>query len=132
MITGLNHVGVAVSNLNEALEIFEKTLGLKLDKIKTVEEQKVKVAMLFAGETKIELLEPTSEESPVGKFIAKKGEGIHHIAFTVSNIEKSLEEIKQEGITLIDEKPRIGSEGHKVAFLHPKSTKGVLIEFCEK
>jgi len=132
MITGLDHIGIAVNNLNEALEIYERILGLKLVKIKTVEEQRVKVAMLLAGGTKIELLEPTSEESPVARFIAKKGEGIQHIALTVSNIENLLEEIKRKGIALIDEKPRIGAEGHKIAFLHPKSTKNVLVELCEK
>jgi methylmalonyl-CoA/ethylmalonyl-CoA epimerase len=132
MITGLDHIGIAVTNLNEALGIYERILGLKLVKIKTVENQGVKVALLLAGETKIELLEPTDEGSSVAKFIAKKGEGIHHIALTVSNIENSLEEIKRKGIALIDEKPRIGFEGHKIAFLHPKSTKNVLIELCEK
>lgn len=132
MITGLDHIGIAVTNLNEALGIYAGILGLKLVKIKTVENQGVKVALLLAGETKIELLEPTDEGSSVAKFIAKKGEGIHHIALTVSNIENSLEEIKRKGIALIDEKPRIGFEGHKIAFLHPKSTKNVLIELCEK
>jgi len=132
MVTGLNHIGIAVNNLKQALEIYEGILGLKLVKVRTVEEQGVKVAMLLAGETKIELLEPTNEESAVAKFIAKKGEGIHHIALTVSNIESSLEEIKRKGIVLIDEKPRIGVEVHKIAFLHPKSTKNVLVELCEK
>ena len=132
MITGLDHIGIAVNNLNEALRIYEGILGLKLVKIKIVESQEVKVALLSAGETKIELLEPTNEESPVAKFIAKRGEGIQHIALTVSNIENSLEEMKRKGIALIDEKPRIGVEGHKIAFLHPKSTKNVLVELCEK
>lgn len=132
MITGLDHIGIAVNNLNEALQIYERVFGLKLVKIKTVEEQGVKIALLLAGETKIELLEPTNEESPIAKFIAKKGEGIQHIAFTVSNIDSSLEEMKRKGIALIDEKPRIGFEGHKIAFVHPKSTKNVLMELCEK
>ena len=132
MITGLDHIGIAVNNLNEALRIYEGILGLKLVKIKIVESQEVKVALLSAGETKIELLEPTNEESPVAKFIAKRGEGIQHIALTVSNIENSLEEMKRKGIALIDEKPRIGVEGHKIAFLHPKNTKNVLVELCEK
>jgi len=132
MIVGLDHIGIAVGKLDEALGIFEGILGLKLVKIKTVEEQKVNVAMLLAGETKIELLEPTNEESSVAKFIAKRGEGIHHIALTVSDIENSLEQIKRKGIAPIDEKPRIGVEGHKIAFLHPKSMKNVLVELCEK
>ena len=132
MITGLDHIGIAVSNLNEALGVFEGILGLKLVKTKTVENQGVRVAMLLAGETKIELLEPTNEESPVAKFIATKGEGIQHIAFTVTNIENSLEEMKRKGVALIDEKPRIGFEGRKIAFLHPKSMKNVLVELREK
>jgi len=132
MITGLDHIGIAVNSLREALGIYEGILGLKLVKIRVVEEQRVKVALLLAGETKIELLEPTNAESPVAKFIAKKGEGIQHIALTVTNIENSLGEMKRKGITLIDEKPRIGAEGHKIAFLHPKSTKNVLVELCEK
>jgi methylmalonyl-CoA/ethylmalonyl-CoA epimerase len=132
MITGLNHIGIAVNNLKQALEIYESILGLKLVKVRTVEEQGVKIAMLLAGETKIELLEPTNEESTVAKFIAKRGEGIHHIALTVSNIESSLEEIKRKGIVLIDEKPRIGVEVRKIAFLHPKSMNNVLVELCEK
>lgn len=132
MITGLDHIGIAVSNLNEALEVFEKTLGMKHVKTKVVEEQKVKVAVVFAGETKIELLEPTSLEAGIAKFLAKRGEGIHHLAFKVDNIEKALEEVKRKDIALIDEKPRIGFEGHKIAFLHPKSTRSVLVEFCQK
>jgi methylmalonyl-CoA/ethylmalonyl-CoA epimerase len=132
MIKGLDHIGIAVSNVNESLNVFEGILGLKLVKIKAVEEQKVKVAMLLVGETKVELLEPTTQESTIANFIAKKGEGIHHIAFTVNDIEKTLEELRRKGVALIDEKPRMGFEGHKIAFIHPKSTKSVLIELCEK
>jgi methylmalonyl-CoA/ethylmalonyl-CoA epimerase len=132
MIIGVDHIGIAVNSLTEALKIYEGILGLKLVKTKTVEEQRVKVALILAGGTKIELLQPTNEESSVAKFIAKKGEGIHHIAFRVSNVESSLEEIKRKGIALIDEKPRIGFEGHKIAFVHPKSTKNVLVELCEE
>jgi len=132
MITGLEHVGIAVSNLDEALEIYERILGLNVKKIKIIEEQKVKAALLLAGEIKIELMEPTDEESPVAKFIKKKGEGVHHIAFTVTNLEDFLKMIKEKGIVLVDEKPRIGAEGYKMAFLHPKSTENVLVELCEK
>jgi len=132
MITGLEHIGIAVSNLDEALEVYEKILGLKVKKIRVVEEQKVKAALLLAGEIKIELTEPTDEESPVARFIQKKGEGIHHIAFTVTNLEGFLKKVKEKGIVLVDEKPRIGVEGYKMAFLHPKSTKNVLLELCEK
>ena len=132
MITGLDHIGIAVKNLDEALEIYEKTLGLEVDKICVVEEQKVKVAFLRAGESRIELLEPTDKEGPVARFIEKRGEGVHHIAFTVADIEASLQEMKDKGIAVVDEKPRIGAEGFKIAFLHPKSTKNVLVELREK
>ena len=132
MITGLDHIGIAVKNLDEALEIYEKTLGLEVDKICVVEEQKVKVAFLRAGEARIELLEPTDKQGPVARFIEKRGEGMHHIAFTVADIEASLQEMKDKGIAVVDEKPRIGAEGFKIAFLHPKSTRNVLVELREK
>jgi methylmalonyl-CoA/ethylmalonyl-CoA epimerase len=131
MIKGLDHVAIAVNNLHEALEVFENKLGLTLEKSKVVEEQRVKTALLLAGKTKIELLEPTDKESGVAKFLEKRGEGIHHVALSVSNIEDHLKELKQKGIALIDEKPRVGMEGGKIAFLHPKSTRSVLIELVE-
>ena len=132
MINGLAHIGIAVKDLDEALEIYERILGLEVEKIRIVEEQKVKMAFLLAGEIRIELLEPTDEEGPVARFIEKRGEGVHHIAFTVADIEASLLEMKNKGIMLVDEKPRIGAEGYKIAFLHPKSIKNVLVELCEK
>ncbi len=132
MITGLAHIGIAVSDLNEALEVYEKILGLTVKKIKVIEEQKIKAAILFAGKIKIELMEPTDDEGPVAKFLKKKGEGVHHIAFTVANLEDFLQKIKEKGIVLVDEKPKIGAEGYKMAFLHPKSTRNVLLELCEK
>jgi len=132
MITGIEHIGIAVNSLDEALQVFEKTLGLKLEKITVVEAQKVKIAFLKVGETRIELLEPTDKEGTIGKFLEKKGEGIHHIAFKVTGIEDMLQQLKEKGITLIDEKPREGAEGGKIAFLHPKSTRNVLIELCER
>jgi len=132
MITGLEHIGIAVSNLDEALEVYQKILGLKVEKIKAIEEEKIKTALLSAGKIKIELMEPTSEEGPVAKFITNKGEGVHHIAFTVSGLEGFLERIKEKGIVLVDEKPRIGAEGYRMAFLHPKSTRKVLLELCER
>lgn len=132
MITGLDHIGIAVKSLDEALEIYENILGLEVDKIRVVEEQRVKMAFLLAGETKIELQEPTDKEGPVARFIEKRGEGVHHIAFTVADIEAALQELKDKGIAVVDEKPRIGAEGYKIAFLHPKSTKNVLMELCEK
>lgn len=126
----VDHIGIAVKNLEEAIKTFE-SLGLKLKGVEEVREQKVRVAMLPVGESKIELLEATAEDSVIAKFIASRGEGIHHIAINVENIEKSLETAKNFGIKLIDEKPRIGAGGKKVAFLHPKSTHGVLLEFVE-
>lgn len=131
MITGVDHIGIAVDNLDEALGIYEKILGLRVRKIRVVEDQKTKVAQLLAGQTKIELLEPMDEESPVGKFIKKRGEGVHHIALEVANINDFLRNMKEHGIVLVDEKPRIGVDGSKIAFLHPKSTTNVLIELCE-
>ena len=131
MLKNLDHVAIAVNNIEDALKTFEKTLGLKLEKVKTVEDQKVKIAALHAGQTKIELLEPTSSESPVAKFLASRGQGIHHLAFEVTDIEEHLNELKAKGISLIDEKPRPGAMAKKIAFIHPKSTKDVLIELVE-
>jgi len=132
MITGLEHVGIAVNKIEEALQVFENSLGLKLEKTRTVEAQRVRIAFLRVGETKIELFEPTDKEAAVAKFLEKRGEGLHHIAFTVTGIEDMLKKLKDNGITLIDEKPRKGAEGGKIAFLHPKSTRNVLIELCER
>ena len=132
MITGLDHIGIAVNDLDGALKVYEKVLGLKVKKIKVIEEQKIKAALLLAGKIKIELMEPIDEEGPVARFIRKKGEGVHHIAFTVTNLEDFLKKIKEKGIALVDEKPRIGAEDYKMAFLHPKSTTNVLLELCEK
>lgn len=131
MIKGLDHVAIAVNKIEDALQIFENTLGLRLESVKNVEQQKVKIAMLRAGAGKIELLESTSPESSVAKFLASRGEGIHHIAIEVSDIEEHLEELKAKGIVLIDEKPRPGAEAKKIAFVNPKSTKGVLLELVE-
>ena len=133
LFEGVHHIGIAVKNMDEALEIFQKKLGLKLEKITVVEDQKVKSAMLSSGgETKIELLEPTIQDSPVGRFLEKRGEGIHHIALKVKGIEELLKRLKDEGLNLVNETPRIGVEGTKIAFIHPKSTKNVLIELCEE
>ena len=132
MIIGVDHIGIAVQNLEEALEIFEKKLGLKLEGVHEIKEQRVKAAMLLVGETKIELLEPIGQEGPVARFLEKRGEGFHHIAFKVKNIEGLLAQLKERGIILVDEKPRVGVKGVKIAFLHPKSTKNVLVELCEE
>lgn len=130
MIRKIDHIGVAVKNLNEAIETY-KMLGFEVEEIEEVAEQKVRVAMLPTGESRIELLEATSPESAIAKFVEKRGEGIHHIAVNVENIEEALKKAKDAGLKLIDEKPRIGAGGKKVAFVHPKSTHGVLLEFVE-
>ncbi|MEM2676121.1 MAG: methylmalonyl-CoA epimerase [Candidatus Bathyarchaeia archaeon] len=129
MFMGLEHVGIAVKNLDEAIRVYRDLLGFKLLGVYELTERKVKVAFLSTGgETKIELLEPLESDSPVAKFLESRGEGIHHVAVKVSDIEKTLEEFKGKGIMLVDEKPRIGAEGKKIAFIHPRSTKGVLLE----
>jgi methylmalonyl-CoA/ethylmalonyl-CoA epimerase len=132
MIKKVDHIGVAVRSISNVLPFYEGTLGLKLEGIESVDEQKVKVAFLKIGDTKIELLEPTSEDSPVAKFIEKRGEGIHHLALGVDDIKKRIEELKENGIKMIDEKPRNGAGGASIAFLHPKAACGVLVELCEK
>ena len=131
-ITHIEHIGIAVKSIDEALPYYENVLGLKCYAIEEVKDQKVKTAFFKVGQTKIELLEPTSEESPVAKFIEKRGEGIHHLAFAVNALEDSLKEASEKGVKLIDEKPRKGAENLNIAFLHPKSTFGVLTELCEK
>jgi methylmalonyl-CoA epimerase len=129
MFLGMDHVGVAVKNLEEAISVYCDMLGFKLLGVHVLKERKVKVAFLSTGgETQIELLEPLGNDSPVAKFLEGRGEGIHHIAVKVDNIEKALEDFKRKGVRLVDEVPRIGVEGKKIAFVHPKSTKGVLLE----
>lgn len=128
----IEHIGIAVKNLEESIKYYEGILGLKCYSVETVEEQKVKTAFFKVGQTKLELLEPTSDDSPVAKFIVKKGEGVHHIAFSVENLNDKLIEVKDKGVQLIDATSRKGAEGLNIGFLHPKSTGGVLTEFCEK
>lgn len=132
MVKKVDHIGIAVKNLEETLKFYEGALGLKCGGTEVVEEQKVKVAFLPIGDTEIELLESTDEQGPISRYIEKKGEGIQHMAYRVDNIEKAIEEMKAKGIRMIDEKPRYGAGGAKIAFLHPKSTYGVLIELCER
>lgn len=132
MVGKVDHIGIAVKSIDEALKFYEDVLGIKCVSQEVVEEQKVKVAFLPVGDTEVELLESTDEDGPVAKFIEKKGEGIQHIAYKVDDIEKSIEELKAKGIRMIDEKPRYGAGGVKIAFLHPKSTFGVLIELCQR
>lgn len=127
----IEHIGIAVKSLDEAIPYYENVLGLKCYAIEEVKDQKVKTAFFKIGQTKIELLESTDPEGPVGKFLEKRGEGIHHMAFAVEDIESCLEETAAKGVRLIDLKPRKGAEGLDIAFLHPKSTFGVLTEFCE-
>jgi methylmalonyl-CoA/ethylmalonyl-CoA epimerase len=132
MIEKIDHIGIAVRSIEKTSELLSNMLGLKVAGEENVEEQKVKVAFLPLGDSELELLESTSPEGPIARFIEKKGEGIQHIAFRVDNIEKALEKLKKEGVRLIDEKPRYGAGGAKIAFLHPKSTNGILIELCER
>jgi methylmalonyl-CoA/ethylmalonyl-CoA epimerase len=127
----IEHIGIAVNNLEEAVDFYERVLGLKCYKIEEIADQKVKTAFLMAGETKIELLESTVPDGPIGKFIEKRGEGIHHIAFAVDDLRKHLDHATASGVQLIDMVPRKGADNLDIAFLHPKSSNGVLIEFCE-
>ena len=132
--TKIEHLGIAVPSIAEALPYYESVLGLTCYAIEEVADQKVKTAFLKVGEVKIELLEPTSPESTVAKFIEKNGGrgGFHHIAYAVNDIEACLQEVSEKGVQLIDKAPRGGAEGMTIAFLHPKSTAGILTEFCEK
>ena len=132
MVSKIDHIGIAVKNLDEAVRFYEEVLGIECVSTEVVEEQKVKVAFLPIGDTEIELLESTEEGGPIDRFIEKRGEGVQHIAYKVDNIEESLEKMKDLGMRLIDEKPRYGAGGAKIAFLHPKSTYGVLVELCER
>ena len=128
----INHLGIATRDIAEALKFWSDALGLENVHTEVVEDQKVRVAMLPLGESRIELLEPTSEDSPISKFLEKRGGGIHHIAVEVEDIEASLAKLKSQGMRLIDESPRIGAEGCLVAFVHPSSANGVLLELVQK
>ena len=132
MVLKIDHIGVAVENLEKSLQLYSGLLGLKSEGIEEVAEQKVNVAFIPVGESEIELLESTSPDGPIARFIVSRGPGIQHIAFCVENIEKALEELKAQGVRLIDEKPRYGAGGARIAFLHPKETQGVLVELCER
>ncbi len=130
-ISHIEHIGIAVKNLEESIQYWEKVFGLKCYAVEEVKDQKVKTAFFMVGQTKIELLESTDPEGSIGKFIEKKGEGIHHMAFAVKDLENALAETEANGIQLIDKQPRKGAEGLHIGFLHPKSTFGVLTELCE-
>lgn len=132
MTEKLDHIGIAVENLEQSMAFYKDVLGLELHGTETVEEQKVKVAFFPVGDTEIELLESTDPEGPIAKFIAAKGQGVQHLAFRVRDIEKVLADLKARGVRLIDEKPRYGAGGAKIAFLHPKATNGVLVELCQR
>jgi methylmalonyl-CoA/ethylmalonyl-CoA epimerase len=129
--THIEHIGIAVKSLEESMAYYENVLGLKCYNIEEVKDQKVKTAFFQVGQTKIELLESTDPEGPIGKFIEKKGTGVHHIAFAVDDVQKMLDHASEQGVQLIDKTPRKGAEGLEIAFLHPKSTQGVLTEFCQ-
>ncbi|MCB5262424.1 MAG: methylmalonyl-CoA epimerase [Candidatus Cloacimonetes bacterium] len=131
MVKKISHIGIAVKNLEEGIAFYEK-LGLKLEAIEEVPSQKVRVAFLPCGDTRIELLQATSEDSPIAKFIEKKGEGIQHLAFAVDDLPQALKDIEADGVRLIDKEPRPGAHQADIAFLHPKSTNGVLIELCKE
>lgn len=131
-ILKIDHIGIAVTHLNESKKFWTDVLGLEFSGSETVEEQKVTTAFFPVGESEVELLESTASDGPVARYLKKKGEGIHHIAFRVENIQAALEELKAKGIKLIDETPRKGTGGAKIAFVHPESTNGILVELCER
>ena len=126
----IEHIGIAVINLEESIEYYEKVLGLTCYAVEEIPDQKVRTAFFKVGDSKIELLESTDPEGPIGLFIEKKGPGIHHLAFAMDNVAESLKHAADQGVRLIDEVPRKGAEGLQIGFLHPKSTLGVLTEFC--
>ena len=127
----IDHIGIAVKSLTEALKVYEGAIGLKVSGYDQVDDQGVRVAMLDIGESRIELLEPTGPDSPIEKFMSKRGEGIHHIAVRVDNIEQALERLKSQGVRLVDSVPRRGAHNTRIAFIHPSSTHGVLLELVE-
>lgn len=132
MFKKIDHLGIAVENLDEAVRLYRDVLGLKYAGEETVAEQKVRTAFFPVGESSIELLEPTDPESPIAKFLDKRGPGIHHIALRVDDVAQAISALKAQGVRMIDEDPRTGAHGAKIAFIHPKSTPGVLIELCQR
>ena len=131
MLTNIDHLGIAVHNLNDSMHLYENILGLECHGHETVEDQRVNIAFYKVGDTKIELLESTCPEGPIARHIDAKGQGLQHIAYRVANIEEAIEEMLSKGIAMIDKTPRLGAGGSKIAFQHPKSTNGILIELCE-
>lgn len=130
-VKSLNHIGIAVRSIDEQKAFYEGALGLAFEGYEAVPSQKVRVAFFRAGDVRIELLEPTEADSPISKFLEKRGEGLHHLAFAVEDIQARIDELKQSGFRMIDEKPRSGAHEMQIAFLHPKSSFGVLTELCE-
>jgi len=128
--THIEHIGIAVKSLDESIPYYEKVLGLTCYAIEEIPDQKVRTAFFKVGQTKLELLESTDPEGPIGKFMEKKGEGIHHLAFAMDDVSVALTDAEEQGVRLIDKTPRKGAEGLQIGFLHPKSTHGVLTEFC--
>jgi len=131
MLIKINHIGIAVTSLNDTIPFYRDNLGMEFKGIEEVPEQKVRVAMLQVGESKIELLEPTSADSPVAKFIEKNGAGIHHIAYEVADIDVAIAKLTADGVRMIDAQPRSGAHGTRIAFVHPKGSNGVLTELCQ-
>lgn len=132
MIDAIDHIGIAVRNLDESIGVYRDVLGFRLEGVHTLNERMVRVAFFSAGESGIELLEPIGNDTAVAKFLDSRGEGIQHLAVKVKNIEEVLEELKRKGVALIDERPKTGAKGSRIAFVHPKSTCGVLLELVEK
>ena len=128
----IEHIGIVVNSLEESIPYYENVLGLKCYAVEEVADQKVKTAFFLVGQTKIELLESTDPEGPIGKFIANKGPGVHHLAFAMDDVDQALKQAEEKGVRLIDKQARKGAEGMRIGFLHPKSTHGVLTEFCGK
>lgn len=132
MLEKIDHIGIAVADLEKAMHFYREHLGLECAGIEEVDEQKVRVAFFPVGESKIELLESTDPAGPVGKFVEKKGEGVHHLSYRVKDVDAEIRKLKEKGVALIDEKPRYGAGGARIAFLHPRATGGVLVELCER
>ncbi len=132
MLTRIEHIGIVVRNVEEALKFYEEALGLECTHVEEVAEQAVRIACLPVGQSEIELVQPTTEDSGVARFLEKRGEGVHHLCFEVDDIEATLADLRDRGLRLIDEKPRLGRQGQKCAFIHPRSTHGVLIELYER